>query len=169
MNIQQAFDRLITCPEPLRWHPEGFTGIHSAIVAARAILSGATGGKNGRSLLMAALLHDIGKPTSGWMVDGAWINHSHPQDGYDIIMNNDDIRYAVASVADLDHVAGLTCLHMGLKAHALGDAGFPNKDGVETKFQSVFATSCFVGINVANGARCQRCVGFDTYKHLFGE
>lgn len=127
MNIQTAFNRLITCPEPLRWHPEGFTGIHSAIVAARAILSGAVVGKNGRSLLMAALLHDIGKPTSGWMVDGAWINHNHPQDGYDIIMSNDDIRHAVASVADLDHVADLTRLHMGLKAYALGESGFPHK------------------------------------------
>lgn len=86
------------------WHPEGNTWVHT-----RNVVRGATG--NGFVIVLAALLHDIGKPdTQKIWPNGGISNHKHADVGAEIarkIMNRLKLSNEVT-----DRVYQLVLMHM---------------------------------------------------------
>ena len=67
-----------------RWHPEGDVLAHSLIAsdAAVALLADRSDLPIRREVVvLAALLHDVGKPATSQLIDGRWTAHGHAEHG----------------------------------------------------------------------------------------
>lgn len=75
-----ALQRLVGCQQDPEWHPEGDVWQHTL----RAVDAAATLGRNPQEqglLVLAALLHDVGKPDTTTQVGGRWISPGHAAHG----------------------------------------------------------------------------------------
>ena len=98
LMINQMLFNLKQHQEPLEFHPEGTTAKHTLIVALRALLVTAD-----LDIVLAAIFHDICKPTHG---------PKHAQAAVD----NDDVVYTIKQLGgNLDIVLPLIENHMGCK------------------------------------------------------
>ena len=67
LSLYPELQCLIDCPQDARWHPEGNTWIHTLMVCDQAAQIAQRQGLDSHAsehLLLAALCHDLGKPTS---------------------------------------------------------------------------------------------------------
>lgn len=77
-------NELIGIPQDPEWHPEGDVWTHTLHVAdAAADIADRDNleGEERAILILAALCHDLGKPTTTIMSDGRWRAPKHPQEG----------------------------------------------------------------------------------------
>ncbi len=73
-------DRLFGVPQPIRWHPEVDTGVHTLLTLAQCVRLGAN-----RRVRFAALVHDLGKGTTP---REEWPSHrGHEQRSYSLVRN----------------------------------------------------------------------------------
>lgn len=82
--LHPALVDLIGCPQDAEWHPEGEVWTHNNMVvdAAAAIVrrEGLTG-NDALVIMLAALCHDLGKPSTTEFVDGRWRSRGHDKAG----------------------------------------------------------------------------------------
>lgn len=111
INMLQATKN---CLEHPIYHPESVLSNHIKIVGLKALFL-----KN-KELICAAILHDICKPIQGEYadIDGIkyWTNKNHDKGAFDLIHNDDDIRYWIKQTgANIDNVANICLHHMNCK------------------------------------------------------
>lgn len=72
---------LVGCPQDPEWHPEGDVWEHTLMVVDAA--SGMRSGDpiHDLTLMLAALCHDLGKPSTTVFADGRWRSYDHEQAG----------------------------------------------------------------------------------------
>ncbi len=78
---------MIDVPQDPEWHPEGDVWVHTLLVcdAAAVIAVREQLDEHDRIVLMlAALRHDLGKPTTTEFKEGRWRAHGHPEAGVPI-------------------------------------------------------------------------------------
>lgn len=103
-------------PERLRYHPEKFLYRHIAMVVLRSQVF-----TNSIDLQLAAIFHDLLKPSEGEMVamDGDmkfWRNLNHGRQAEYFICDNDDIRYFIHTLGgDVDKIGNICHYHMEAK------------------------------------------------------
>jgi tRNA nucleotidyltransferase (CCA-adding enzyme) len=122
---------LVGCPQEPEWHPEGDVWVHTLLVLDEARRAN---GDLDRARLIAvmlgALCHDLGKPTTTVFVDGRIRSPNHEQAGVAPTISLLD-RLHVHSMDGVDvrwHVTGLVAHHlkpgMFRKASSVGDGAF---------------------------------------------
>ena len=82
---KQLFPELIALvgvPQEAEWHPEGNVDIHSLMVTdeARKLIDDLPYSKQ-VTVMLSALCHDFGKPTTTKFFDGRWRSHAHDEAG----------------------------------------------------------------------------------------
>lgn len=108
-----ALENLVDLPQDPEWHPEGCAFTHTkwvcdaaAIVADREQLN-----KQDRTiLLLAALLHDVGKATTSDFIDGRWRSPEHDKAGVEPSI--EFLKSIKAPNVFIDHVPTLVSEHM---------------------------------------------------------
>ncbi|HEY2867170.1 MAG TPA: HD domain-containing protein [Pyrinomonadaceae bacterium] len=83
--VRQIFPELqslVDVPQEPEWHPEGNVDIHTMMVAdeARKLIDDLPYEKK-VTVMLAAVAHDLGKPTTTKFFDGRWRSHDHDEAG----------------------------------------------------------------------------------------
>jgi len=123
--------RLVGCPQDAEWHPEGDVWVHTLMVMDQARASnGDLDRARLTAVMLGALCHDLGKPTTTAMIDGRLRSPNHEQAGVAPTLSLLD-RLNVHSVNGFDvrgQVVGLVAHHLkpGMfhKAAHVGDGAF---------------------------------------------
>lgn len=125
-TYKQLYQNCIGSPERPDYHPERYLHKHIQIVFANALKT------DNADILMAALLHDIGKPfsnrTSAFksvQIEGKVYNYYsnplHPKDGERVINDNSDIQQWIKdNGANVETVKTITREHMQYKNYKDG-------------------------------------------------
>lgn len=73
---------LVGVPQQPEWHPEGDLDVHTLLVVdvARTLIDDLPYPKQ-VAVMLGALCHDFGKPTTTKFIDGAWRSHGHDEAG----------------------------------------------------------------------------------------
>lgn len=121
---------LATCPQDPEWHPEGDVWTHTLMVVdeARKRIDGLERGK-AVAMMVAALCHDIAKPTTTAMIDGRIRSPGHEEAGVEPATRLLD-RLNLHTLDGYDvrrSVLGLVAQH--LKPSAFHKAPTPVSDG----------------------------------------
>jgi tRNA nucleotidyltransferase (CCA-adding enzyme) len=121
---------LATCPQDPEWHPEGDVWTHTLMVIDQA-RQRTTGLDRGPAvaLMLGALCHDLGKPTTTIHSDGHVRSPGHEEAGVPLASAVlDRLRIQTIDGYDVRHaVLGLVAQH--LKPHAFSKAATPVSDG----------------------------------------
>jgi tRNA nucleotidyltransferase (CCA-adding enzyme) len=84
LNKYPELELLRGVPQDPEWHPEGDVWVHTLHVVDKAALLGEEEGLDEDdqiTLVFAALLHDVGKPSTTTWKDGAWRSPQHADTG----------------------------------------------------------------------------------------
>ncbi len=83
--IERVFPEMAAlegCPQDAEWHPEGDVWVHTLMVIdeAHARIEGLERGP-AVAMMLAAICHDLGKPTTTAMIEGRWRSPGHEAAG----------------------------------------------------------------------------------------
>ena len=123
---------LVGCPQEPDWHPEGDVWVHTLLVideARRAI--GDLDRARGLAIMLGAVCHDFGKPTTTAVIDGRIRSPNHEPEGIAPTLALLD-RLNVHTIDGFDvrhHVVGLTAYHLApgmwhTSSSPVGDGAF---------------------------------------------
>ena len=121
---------LVGCPQEPEWHPEGDVWVHTLMVVdeARKRIEGLDRGR-AAALMLGAITHDFGKPTTTAVIDGRVRSPGHEEAGVEPATRFLD-RLNVHSLDGYDvrqAVLGLVAQH--LKPSAFHKSSTPVSDG----------------------------------------
>lgn len=87
IEFYPELNELVPCPQDARWHPEGTVFIHTGMVCDAAAMRTYGLTEDGQLILMlAALLHDVGKPaTTTTNSEGRIVSPGHAAVGADMV------------------------------------------------------------------------------------
>jgi len=112
-------------PQNPRWHPEGDVHVHSGLAGDQAARLADEAGLTGADrfvIVMAALLHDLGKPDHTYMSPQGWVtSHGHAAGG---------IKPARALLAGIGCPHGITMRILPLVAEHMNCLGRPTSPAV---------------------------------------
>jgi tRNA nucleotidyltransferase (CCA-adding enzyme) len=122
---------LVGCPQDAEWHPEGDVWVHTLLVIDQArAANGDLDRPRLTSVMLGAVCHDLGKPSTTAIIDGRLRSPNHEQAGVQPTLALLD-RLNVHSLGGYDvraQVAGLVAHHLkpGMfhKAPHVGDGAF---------------------------------------------
>ncbi len=108
-QVHPRLQDLVNCPQPLDHHPEGDAWQHTLMVLDRAAqMKGHS--QDPRAFMMAALLHDIGKPLMTEIREGRITSYGHDTAGEDLAL--DFLREFKCSGHRAARIASLVREHM---------------------------------------------------------
>lgn len=87
LSLFPELNDLVDVPQDPTWHPEGDVWVHTLHVvddAVRVADRENLTGDDRAILILSALCHDLGKPSTTEMVDGRWRSRGHCEEGVDI-------------------------------------------------------------------------------------
>ncbi|HET9539935.1 MAG TPA: HD domain-containing protein, partial [Candidatus Limnocylindria bacterium] len=122
---------MVGCPQDPEWHPEGDVWVHTLMVMDQArAANGDLDRPRLTAVMLGALCHDLGKPSTTAMIEGRLRSPNHEQAGVEPTLSLLD-RVNVHSMSGFDvrgQVVGLVAHHLkpGMfhKAAHVGDGAF---------------------------------------------